>query len=105
MRWKAGALLAQPFYGMYFPGPGEYDLDRDAKPDVAVVTGTPAVRKPGVQYLPLSSTYGLSDGTRGKIVAHPNVTKTFDENKHYLYPLPRTELLLNQNLSQNPGWQ
>lgn len=28
----------------------------------------------------------------------------FDEKRDYLYPLPTTELTLNQNLEQNPGW-
>lgn len=25
-------------------------------------------------------------------------------DKHYLYPLPTDQLLLNPNLKQNPGW-
>ncbi|MBD1262135.1 RagB/SusD family nutrient uptake outer membrane protein [Maribacter polysiphoniae] len=28
----------------------------------------------------------------------------FDPNKHYLWPIPRDERLINPNLSQNPGW-
>ena len=27
MRWKEGKRFEQPLLGMYFPGPGEYDLD------------------------------------------------------------------------------
>ncbi|MBU2906706.1 RagB/SusD family nutrient uptake outer membrane protein [Arenibacter algicola] len=30
--------------------------------------------------------------------------RTFDPNKHYLWPIPRDERLINSNLSQNPGW-
>ncbi|MFI2743695.1 RagB/SusD family nutrient uptake outer membrane protein [Zhouia sp. PK063] len=30
--------------------------------------------------------------------------RTFDPNKHYLWPIPRDERLINPNLSQNPGW-
>ncbi|QCX37440.1 RagB/SusD family nutrient uptake outer membrane protein [Aureibaculum algae] len=30
--------------------------------------------------------------------------RTFDPNKHYLWPIPRDERLINTNLSQNPGW-
>lgn len=33
-----------------------------------------------------------------------NVTKVFDENENYLFPLPTTELVLNPKLVQNPGW-
>lgn len=30
--------------------------------------------------------------------------RTFDPEKHYLWPIPRDERLINTNLSQNPNW-
>jgi len=30
--------------------------------------------------------------------------RVFDPGKHYLWPIPRDERLINGNLSQNPGW-
>ena len=30
--------------------------------------------------------------------------RTFDPGKHYLWPIPRDERLINPNLTQNPGW-
>lgn len=30
--------------------------------------------------------------------------RSFDADKHYLWPIPRDERLINPNLSQNPGW-
>lgn len=30
--------------------------------------------------------------------------RTFDENKHYLWPIPLSERDINNNLSQNPNW-
>ena len=30
--------------------------------------------------------------------------RTFDPDKHYLWPVPRDERLVNNNLSQNPNW-
>ena len=30
--------------------------------------------------------------------------RTFDKSKHYLWPVPREERELNNNLTQNPGW-
>lgn len=30
--------------------------------------------------------------------------RNFDPSKHYLWPIPRDERLINPNLSQNPGW-
>ncbi|MEN6453490.1 MAG: RagB/SusD family nutrient uptake outer membrane protein [Prolixibacteraceae bacterium] len=34
---------------------------------------------------------------------YPN-GRVFDENKHYLFPIPLEDLVLNPNLVQNPGW-
>src|SRR5690606_39674426 len=48
LRWKEGARLAKPFYGMYFPGPGEYDLDRNGTLDLVIYEGTSPTRRPGV---------------------------------------------------------
>lgn len=31
--------------------------------------------------------------------------RTFDPNRHYLWPVPREERNLNGNLTQNPGWE
>ena len=31
-------------------------------------------------------------------------SRTFDPGKHYIWPIPRDERLLNNNLSQNSGW-
>lgn len=106
MRWKAGPLLAETFRGMYFPSLGARDLDMDGKTDVAPVkTQIPqSERKPGVTYIIIGEDLSLSEETRGNIVVQPNISKVFDEKKHYLFPLPRTELLLNKNLTQNPGW-
>tara|TARA_R110002020_G_scaffold475803_1_gene712508 strand:+ start:10809 stop:12431 length:1623 start_codon:yes stop_codon:yes gene_type:complete len=30
--------------------------------------------------------------------------RTFDPSRHYLWPIPRDERLINPNLTQNPGW-
>lgn len=105
IRWKEGHLLAEPFLGQYFPGKGEYDLDNDGKKDLAVVDVKPANPVAGMQYFPLKPDRALSNGESGNLVIHPNITKVFDENKDYLFPLPNTELLLNPNLKQNPEWK
>lgn len=34
---------------------------------------------------------------------YPN-GRVFNENKHYLFPIPLEDLVLNPNLVQNPGW-
>ncbi len=35
VRWKEGQILTKQYKGMYFPGPGEYDLDRNGKVDTS----------------------------------------------------------------------
>jgi hypothetical protein len=100
MRWKEGHLLTATFQGMYFPGPGFYDLDRNGSMDVEVYSGSkpPAT---GPYQIPTSE---LSEGTKGNILANKNIVKTFDETKDYLWPLPTEDLTLNPNLEQNPNW-
>jgi hypothetical protein len=105
LRWKEGHLLAGQFRGMYFPSKGTFDLDKNGKPDVAVVDSKPSNPDKSLFYIVLSADRTLADGDHGYLLSRPTVAKTFDENKHYLYPLPRTELLLNTNLTQNPGWE
>lgn len=105
MRWKEGANLAKQFKGMYFPGLGSFDLDHDGKDDVVIYEGT----KPSttnVQLLKLNGDITLENGNEGgNILINLNISKKFDENKDYLYPVPISERLLNPNLTQNPGWE
>ena len=104
MRWKEGANLAKQFKGMYFPGLGSFDLDHDGKDDVVIYEGTKPSTK-NVQLLKLNGDITLENGNKGgNILINSNITKTFDENKDYLYPIPISERLLNPNLTQNPGW-
>lgn len=104
MRWKEGDLLAKTFEGMYFPGPGVYDLDNDGSDDVAVITNaSDAVN--GIHNILLGAERALSNGTSGNLIVHPQLVKVFEDPKHYLFPLPITELLLNKQLNQNEGWE
>lgn len=103
IRWKEGSLLMEQFKGMYFPGLGEYDLDRDGKIDIVIYEG----EKPSGegQKLKLDSEIVLENGSDGGLILiGPNIPKSFDETRDYLYPIPIQELLLNNNLTQNPGW-
>lgn len=105
MRWKEGPLLTRQFKGMYFPGVGEYDLDQDGKIDVMLYEGTKPTAPSGTQIYKIGGEILLENGASGgNIVINPHITKSFDEKKDYLYPLPTQELELNTNLIQNPFW-
>lgn len=99
MRWKEGHLLAQPFLGMYFPGPGEYNLDNNGAIDIMVYEGT----KPNTNTycMPVSQ---LSEDTKGYVEVHKDIKKTFNEARDYFWPIPIEQRKLNPNLTQNPGW-
>lgn len=107
VRWKAGYCIDQPITGMYFKGPGEYDLSGDGKTDLILYAEGTA--KPdagtGVMVYQIGEEITLSDGNRGYLSYHKNVERTkFNEERDYLYPIPTDERSLNKNLTQNPGW-
>ena len=80
MRWKAGKLLEKPVLGMKFV--------QKQYPEV-VVDKNIFLNEDGF-ILP----YALS---------LPN-GRSFDESKHYYFPVPKEQLVLNPNYTQNPGW-
>lgn len=106
VRWKEGHNLTRPFLGMYFPGPGEFDLDDDGKIDIVIYKDAkPGNPLPGVQYYKLGEIDLVNGEQGGNIIVNRTVPKAFDENKDYLYPIPIQELNLNTDLTQNPGWE
>jgi hypothetical protein len=104
MRWKEGHLLTRQFKGMYFPGIGKFDFDRNGEDDVWIYEGdSPSAS--GVEILKLGAEIILESGNKGgNILINPHISKVFDKAKDYLYPLPIQEFELNPNLIQNPGW-
>lgn len=106
MRWKAGGLLEKPYTGIYVPAKGQVlDLNQDGTGDVAFVDAAPSTRVPGVYYYLLNGTSAkLSDGASGVLIWMGNVSKQFPDKK-YLQPIPPTEIVLNPNLKQTPGWE
>jgi hypothetical protein len=105
IRWKEGPLLTKVFKGMYLPGVGSYDLDKNGKVDLVIYEGNkPNVS--GAQLLKLGSEILLENGNKGgNIVVNGHINKKFSEARDYLYPIPTQERLLNPKLTQNPNWE
>lgn len=103
VRWKAGKLLEPHFIGMYFPSLGEFDLDGDGAPDLMLYMGT-APSTTAAQSVEIGGVLQLTEGDHGNLIGFKDNTKQFDESRDYLYPLPTGDLLLNENLVQNPNW-
>lgn len=100
MRWKEGHLLTKPFLGMYFPGAGLYDLNRDGKMDVEIYDGA---KPPATGPYQIASSE-LTNAGGGYIFTNRNINKKFREDRDYLWPLPAEDRELNKKLTQNPNW-
>ena len=110
-RWKEGAQLVNetnPYYGIYFSGPGLYDMDGDGKNDLELYvdkqTSSPA---DGLTVLRIGSDIILSDmaENRGYVVAWSTLKYTWNEERDYLWPIPADQRVLTGGLlTQNPGW-
>ena len=102
-RWKEGQQLTKPFYGVYFNGPGEYDMNNDGTPDLKLYTDN-AGSFSGTSKK-IGTDIKLTEGTFGNIHAQSTVTVAWDETRDYLWPIPANERVLSGGvLSQNPGY-
>ncbi len=90
MRWKKGAYLAKPVLGMRLE---DADVGPGGRYDASGTTPPARVEVAGKKYI---------DAYAGTQFAPAN--RVFDENKHYLYPVPTNVRAGNPNLSQTPGW-
>ncbi len=105
VRWREGKCVEQPFQGLYFPGPGEYDINEDGKLDYCLYEGDVKPNSKATSILKIGSEILLSNGNNGYIEPHKGeVARSFNENRDYYYPIPSDERSLNPNLTQNEGW-
>ena len=103
MRWKEGKLFNANFYGMYFPGEGLYDVDGNGTNDIEIYSTSPT--QDAVPAQKIGDVIDLTDGTSGLIWLHKSTLRGWDEEKDYLYPIPKDERNLTHGvLTQNPGW-
>jgi hypothetical protein len=86
------------------------DLNEDGQNDVSFYKGTKPPPEPGVTYIDVSEKIGtnpnpqrLKQDTHGELTWLINIPRVWDD-KHYLYPIPENDKLMNPSLGQNPGW-
>ena len=105
MRWKAGYAINQAMYGMYIPGPGNYDFGDKSKYTFYTddTNSTLEKIKIGEDVFLAAPVTGNSD-EKGFIDVMHSIGHSFDEGMHYFFPIPSKELELNKNLKQNPKW-
>ncbi|MEQ8552914.1 MAG: RagB/SusD family nutrient uptake outer membrane protein [Cyclobacteriaceae bacterium] len=84
-RWKQGPKLRQKDFGMRWD---------DANKAALTGAGDATVGFSNIGGVPYLEVYKGTDYE----------TPEFDENKHYLWPLPLSAISQNPNLGQNPGW-
>ena len=104
LRWAEGERITKCLNGMYFPGPGEYDWNKDGKADICLYSGSKPSSSATFVYK-IGSDIVLSDGDKGYVKPRPSYTFSFDPDRDYLYPIPTNERVLNHALLQNPNWE
>ncbi|NML22325.1 RagB/SusD family nutrient uptake outer membrane protein [Pseudoflavitalea sp. G-6-1-2] len=115
MRWKLGKLLTKTWNGFYVPAIDvPMDLNGDNIMDVSfyIVEPPKEAQLKGVTYINVAeklpkgelNPQRLSEGTKGQLIWLNNISRSWDEEKNYLYPIPEADLLMNPKLGQNPKW-
>ena len=109
MRWKEGQCVAQPMLGIYIPA-GKlnqaYDIDGDGKDDVCFFNTGSQPSLGDLSYVQLGGVTLLENGDKGCLRLYDNIDRTWNEERDYLYPIPRQEIVLTGGVvKQNPGWE
>ena len=105
LRWKKGNLMTMPWNGFYVPELDKpMDLNEDGILDVCF-TMNENVENPisGVTYVVVSEMKAgkvnpqrLSGNTKGELTWLNNIPRVW-EDKHYLYPIPDLDIIMNPN--------
>lgn len=117
MRWKAGKLFEKIQQGVYFDKFGLYDFTGDGIADIGIfeneATNTvPAAERGNYVFYYLKENSGaqtsicLSEGNHGYVMSSTEVnsTRKFEEPRYYYYPIPKSQLSINKNLTQTVFW-
>lgn len=105
IRWKNGQAFKHQNLGLYFPGPGNYDLDGDGVIDHALYEGSAPTGLPATTILrKIGTDIFLTETNKGYVLTNPTDPGSWNEDRDYYYPIPTDELSLNDKLEQNPNW-
>lgn len=93
IRWKlAEKVLNKPRYGMLDVIPLR---EKVVKPGLWFFPETPPIDEDGVaDFKPMYD----------KGLVRLLIERSFDASKHYLWPIPSSEIIINENMKQNPGY-
>jgi len=117
LRWMEGEQMVNaatvegkvqqtsPYYGIWFPAEGLYDMDGDGKNDLEIYSTTQQSKpSDGLTVKKIGSDLVLSEGTYGYVVAWSTQNWTWND-REYLWPIPADQRVLTGGaLTQNPGW-
>ena len=117
LRWKEGEQMVNaatvegkvkqtsPYYGIWFPAEGLYDMDGDGKNDLELYSSNQQSKpSDGLTVKKIGSDLVLSEGTYGYVVAWSTQSWTWND-REYLWPIPADQRVLTGGaLTQNPGW-
>ena len=108
LRWKEGEQMVnkdKPYYGIWFPSEGLYDMDGDGKNDLEIYSQVQQSKPAdGLTVKKIGSDLVLSEGPYGYVVAWSTLTWEWND-REYLWPIPADQRVLTGGaLTQNPGW-
>ncbi len=114
-RWQCGKLIELPAEGIYIPQLNTLlDMNNDGTPDVYFYTGDePANKVSGVYYRHVQTyeecngnyTIDSAIGQDGHtLYYHLDLDRYQWDDRMYFHPISQSDITLNPNLTQNPGY-
>ena len=99
-------MMTLPYEGVYVPQLNTvYAMNGDGVADVSFVTSPPTggTIKGVAYYLIDNNLVKLTQGDHGNLIWLASTPRVWND-KYYLQPIATADIVLNPNLTQNPGW-
>jgi hypothetical protein len=106
MRWKMGELMVNNYQGIYIPAKDKLmDLNGDGINDLYVSdTAYKGVKDGNAVYITVGSATDIIRMDATNHLVHGALQNRIWEDRMYLRPIPKSAILKNSYLEQNPGW-